>query len=118
MSYSTTEQAIRGQGSFGIHRYVLAAFSVLAAIGVQVALSPSPNLVIPLFISLLAVIVTAYFAGRGPALFATAANLLVNCYFFARPQFSSGLADSAAHSADFWRLAVFAAFGLPDTLAP
>jgi PAS domain S-box-containing protein len=107
MSYSTTEQAIRGQGSSGIHRYVLAAFSVLAAIGVQVALSPSPNLAIPLFISLLAVIVTAYFAGRGPALLATAANLVVNCYFFAAPRFSFAVADPA----DVWLLAAFAAAG-------
>ena len=102
--------------ALGIYRYILAAFWMLAGIGVQVALSPNPNLVIPLLISLLAVIVTAYFAGRGPALFATAANLLLNCYFFARPQFSSGPADlapdSAAHSADFWRLAVFTAAGI------
>ena len=93
--------------SFGIHRYVMAAFAVLAGLGVQVALSPSPNSVIPLLISLLAVIVTAYFAGRGPALFATAANLVVNCYFFTQPPFSFAVADPA----DVWRLGVFAAAG-------
>ena len=82
-------------GSFGVRRYVLAGLSVLAGIGAQAALYPSPILAIPLLVSLLAVIATACLAGRGPALFATAANLLVNCYFFAEPRFSFAVARPA-----------------------
>jgi PAS domain S-box-containing protein len=82
-------------GSFGVRRYAIAAFSVLAGIGVQTALYPSPSQVIPLLVSLLAVIATAYMTGRGPALFATGANLLVNCYFFAEPHFSFAVAKPA-----------------------
>ncbi len=81
--------------SFGSRRYVLAGLSVLAGIGAEAALYPSPSLVIPLLVSLLAVIATAYLAGRGPALFATAANLLVNCYFFAEPRFSFAVTKPA-----------------------
>ena len=56
---------------------------------------PSPNLTIPLLISLLAVIVTAHLAGRAPALFATAANFLVDWYFFAQPRLSFALPNGA-----------------------
>lgn len=78
-----------------------------ASLGVQAVLNPSPSLAIPLLVSLLAVIVTAYFTGRGPALVATAVNLLADCYFFASPQFSLAVADTS----DRWLLATFAAAG-------
>ena len=107
MNASTAAQTIHQPGSSAVRRYALAGLSLLATFVVQEALNPSPNLVIPLLVSLLVVIVTAYFAGRGPALFATAANLLVISYFFAQPRFSFAVADPA----DVWRLAAFAAAG-------
>jgi PAS domain S-box-containing protein len=100
-------QPANRQRALGTRRYALAGLSVLAGISVQVALTPSPSLVIPLLLSLLAVIVTATIAGRGPALLATAVNLLVNWYFFTQPRFSLAVLDSA----DVWRLAAFAAAG-------
>jgi hypothetical protein len=93
-------------------RYTVAGLSVLAGIGTQAALDPSPSLVIPLLVSLLAVLVTAFLAGRGPALLATAANLLVNCYFFAHPRFSFAVTDKA----DKWSLVVFAGVGIGVSL--
>ncbi len=101
---SAKAHAIRERVSLGTHRYVLAGLSVLAGIGVEVALNPSPPLTLPLLVSLFTVTVTAYLAGCGPALFATAANLLVNCYLFAEPRFSLAVADPR----DRWRLIVFA----------
>ncbi len=85
---------------------------MLAGIGVQVALNPSPTLAIPLLVSLLAVLVTAYLAGRGPALFAVAVNLLVNCYFFAYPHFSLAVAEKG----DRWSLAIFTSVGIAVSL--
>lgn len=99
-------------GSSAIHRYKLGGLSVLAGIGVQVALNPSPTLAVPLLVSLLAVIVTACLAGRGPALFAVSANLLVNCYFFAYPHFSFAVADEG----DRWSLAIFTVLGIGVSL--
>jgi PAS domain S-box-containing protein len=98
--------------SIEIHRYILAGLPVLAGIGIQVALNPSPTLAIPLLVSLLAVMVTAYWAGRGPALFAVAANLLINCYFFADPRFSFAVAGTR----DRWSLAIFTALGVGVSL--
>lgn len=99
-------------GSFEVRRYVLAGLSVLAGIGAQAALYPSPILAIPLLVSLLAVIATACLAGRGPALFATAANLLVNCYFFAEPRFSLAI----ARPADIGSLIAFGCVGIGVSL--
>lgn len=86
--------------------------SVLVTVGVELVLNPSPSFTIPLLVSLLAVILTAYFAGRDAALFATAANLLVIWYLFAEPRFSFAVADAA----DRWRLAIFAAAGISVSL--
>jgi PAS domain S-box-containing protein len=108
MNSSTVGQYARERGSLGSGRYVFAVLSVLAGIGAQVAMNPSPSLVIPLLVSLLAVIVTAYLAGSGPALCATAANLLVCCYFFAEPRFSLAVAGTE----DRWYLTIFAVLGL------
>jgi PAS domain S-box-containing protein len=69
-------------------------------------------LVLPLSVSLLAVLVTAYFAGRDAALCATAANLLVNCYFFASPRFSF----TVAAAGDTWILIIFAGVGIALSL--
>ena len=93
--------------SFGSFRYPLAGLLVLATIGLQLALNPIPTPLIPLLVSLLAVIVTAYFSGRGPALCVTAASLLANWYFFAQPRFGFAPADPP----ELWRLTVFAAAG-------
>ena len=60
----------------------------------------------------LAVIVTAYLAGRGPALCATAANVLINCYFFAQPHFSFAVADAR----DRWSLTIFTGAGIGVSL--
>jgi len=81
------------------------AGAVLLTVAVQVAINPGPPLAIPLLISLLVVVLTAYFAGRGAALFVTIANLLVNWYVFSPPRFSFAVADPA----DRWRLAIFGA---------
>jgi PAS domain S-box-containing protein len=97
-----------GPGSLGIRRYAVAGLAALAGINIQVALTPSPNLAIPLLVSLVAVIVTAYFAGRGPALFATGASLLASCYFFAYPRFSFAV----SHTGDRWSLAIFTGCGI------
>ncbi len=91
-----------------LRNYALAGMSVLASVGVQAALNPVPSLLLPLLVSLLAVIVIAYFAGRGPALFATATTLLVDYYFFAEPRLSFAVANAA----DRWGLAAFAAAGI------
>jgi PAS domain S-box-containing protein len=98
--------------SLELRRYALAGLPLLAAFGVQVALNPIPSLLIPLLVSLLAVIATAYFAGRGPALFATAATFLVDYYFFAAPRVSFAVRDPA----DRWGLAAFAAAGIVVSL--
>jgi len=89
--------------SIEIFRYPLAALLLLATAGVQAALNPSPSLAIPLLVSLLGVMVTAYLCGRGPALCAGAANLAVNWYFFAPSRLSF-----AANPADIWLLTAFA----------
>ncbi|HMD49603.1 MAG TPA: DUF4118 domain-containing protein, partial [Bryobacteraceae bacterium] len=104
--------AAKAPASLALRNYALAGLSVLASFGVQAALNPIPNLIVPLLVSLLGVIVVAYFTGRGPSLFATAANLAVNLYFFAPPRFSFVVADPA----DFWRLAAFAAAGIAISL--
>jgi PAS domain S-box-containing protein len=109
---SAAGRAVWGLRSIGIRRYAVAGLSVLAGIVVQLALNPSPSLVIPLLISLLAVIVTAFFAGCGPALFATGASLLVSCYFFAYPRFSFTVADTG----DIWGLVIFTGCGIGVSL--
>jgi PAS domain S-box-containing protein len=96
----------------GARRYALAILSVMAGIAIQAALSPSPSLIIPLLVSQLAVIVTAYLAGPVPALFATAANLAVNCHFFAHPRFSFAVAGAE----DRWLLIIFALGGIGISL--
>jgi PAS domain S-box-containing protein len=94
----------RELASIQFFRYLLAALLLLGTVGVQASLNPSPSLAIPLLISLLGVIVTAYFCGRGPALCANAANLAVNWYFFAPSRLSF-----TADPADIWLLTAFAA---------
>lgn len=97
---------------FGIHHYVLVALSVLLTVAVQRSVSPSASVAIPLLVSLLAVVLTVYFAGRRAALLATAANFVVNMYFFAEPRFSLLVANPA----DRWSLAGFAAAGIGVSL--
>ncbi len=96
-----------GRARFRIRQYGFAVLAVLLTAAAQLVI-PRPLLTIPLLIALLAIVLTAYFAGRGPALFATAANLLVNWYVFAEPRFSFAV----ARPADRWRLAIFAATGI------
>jgi K+-sensing histidine kinase KdpD len=91
------------QGSLEFRRYALAGLLLLATVGVQVALNPGPSLAIPLLAALFGVIVTAHLAGRGPAICATAANVLINWYFFAHPRFSFAVADIR----DRWSLTIF-----------
>src|SRR5580704_4890049 len=101
-----------GTPATALRNYALAGVSVLAAFGVETALNPIPSLIVPLLISLLAVIVVVYFVGRGPGLAATAANLAVNCYFFAPPRFNLAVVAPA----DRWLLAAFAAAGITVSL--
>jgi PAS domain S-box-containing protein len=96
-----------GAPATALRNYVPAGLSVLAGIGVQAALNPVPSLILPLLVSLLAVMVVAYFAGRGPGLAATAANLAVNWYIFAR---------FSVDAPDLWLLAAFAAAGTAVSL--
>jgi len=105
-------EATKTHRSLALRRYALAGFSVLAALGVQATLNPIPSLILPLLVSLLAVIVVAYFAGRGPSLAATATNLAVNWYFFAPAQSSF----NAGGPADLWRLTAFAGAGIAVSL--
>ena len=95
----------------GLRRYGSGGLAVLVSMGVQATLNPSPTVVIPLLISLLAVLVTAYFAGCGPALFTTAVSVLV-CYMLALPRYSLALANAG----DGWRLTVFAGLGIGISL--
>jgi PAS domain S-box-containing protein len=114
-SASTTGQSAIARGSLAVCCYFLAGCFVLAGIGAQLALYPISSVLIPFLpflLSLLAVTIIAYFAGRGPALFATAANLLVNWCFFASPRFSFVVSDPA----DVWRLTAFAAAGIGASL--
>jgi len=112
LASAEASDAAKTPGSLTLRRYALAGLSVLAGIGVQTALNPVPSLIVPLLVSLLAVIVVAYFAGRGPALCATALSFLVNYYFFAEPRFSFAVASPA----DRWGLAAFAATGVTVSL--
>jgi PAS domain S-box-containing protein len=109
---AATRQSTKAPRSSVIRRYALAGSSVLAGIAVQVALNPGPRLVVPLLMSLLAVMITAYLGGRGPALFATAANLAVNCFYLSPPQFRF----VASNPADAWCLAAFAVAGIGISL--
>jgi PAS domain S-box-containing protein len=96
----------------GLQHYALVALSVLLTVAVQFSVNAGRPLAIPLLVSLLAVVLTAYFAGRKAALMATAANLLVNLYFFAEPRFSFWVASPA----DRWSLAGFTAAGIGASL--
>lgn len=95
-----------------VRKYTLAGLSVLAGVSVQLALNPIPNLALPLVVSLLAVIMTAYLGGRGPALFATFANFVINCGYLSGPQFQLAV----THPADRWRLLFFAGAGVGISL--
>jgi PAS domain S-box-containing protein len=103
---SQAEDAARR--SFGVRRYALAGLSVFATLGVQLAINPIPSLLVPILVSLIGVTVTSYFGGRGPALFATAANLAVDWFLFAAPTFSFVI----LHPGDVGLLAAFGALGL------
>lgn len=91
-----------------IRRYLPAMLSVLATLAVQLALNPIPTLLIPLLVSLIGVTLTSYFSGRGPALVATAANLILDWYLFAQPSFSFVI----LRPGDRWLLAAFGAIGI------
>lgn len=95
-----------------VRNYALAGLSVLAGVSLQLALSPIPSAMVTLVVSLLAVTLTAYLGGRGPALFATAANLIVNCFYFSAPQFRFAVRDSS----NIWRLVAFACAGTAVSL--
>lgn len=91
----------------GPFRYVLAGLMVVGTIGAQMALESTPDPIVPLSASLLAVSIAAYFCGRGPALSVTVASLLANWYFLIPLRFNFVKANPAG-----WRqLIVFAAAG-------
>ena len=96
-----------------VRNYALAGLSVLPCIAVQLALKPNPNRMLPLVVSLFAVTVTAYLGGRGPALFAAFANLIINCFDTSAGQ----LRFVVAHSPEVWRLGAFAGAGIAVSLS-
>jgi PAS domain S-box-containing protein len=99
-----TQRSLRDELFLRVAGYLWAALSALAGIAMQLWIDPTSTLVLPLLVSLLAVVVTAYFAGRGPALAATAVNLAAIWFFGSLPRFSFAVSDRA----DLWRLAAFA----------
>jgi len=105
-------QAEQEPDYFAFFRYPLAGISVVATVGVQLAVNSNSHPLVPLVVSLLDVFVVAYFCGRGPALCATASNLLANWYFFSQPQYSLAIRNPA----DLWRLATFAGAGIAVSL--
>src|SRR3974390_1887862 len=86
--------------------YSLAALSVAAALGVRSLLDPVLQTYAPYLPFTLAVMVAGRFAGRGPALAATAASVLGSWYFLLDPRFSF-----VATPAQLGSLALFAVVG-------
>lgn len=109
---SAGSTAVSSKHLFGIHPYVLAALSVPTTLALQLAVNPAATLTIPLLLALLAVSLTAYFAGPGAALVVTAADLLLNAYLFSEPRFSFAVVNNG----DRWRLTIFAAAGIGISL--
>jgi PAS domain S-box-containing protein len=110
LASAAADRTTNDAGSLGVRRYLLAGSTVLAGIGLQAAVNPRPSLDVPLLVSLLAVIVTAYFAGRGPALAAVAASILADLFFLAHPRLGF------ASAGDRWRMVAFAALGTAVSL--
>ncbi|HEX5227580.1 MAG TPA: CHASE3 domain-containing protein, partial [Bryobacteraceae bacterium] len=93
-------------------RYALTFIGALVTVAAELLLGTRSPLAISLLVSLLAIVLTAYFAGRGAALCATAANLLAIWYLFATPRFSFAITDPR----DRWQLVIFAAGGVGFSL--
>lgn len=84
-----------------IARYAIAVAATAAATGLELALWPwiAPSLS-PMFTA--AVVVTAMYAGLGPALFATMLSFIVSAFFVLPPTYSFGIGGDDLH-----RLIVF-----------
>ena len=84
-----------------VKRYSIAIAATAAATGLELALWPwiAPSLS-PMFTA--AVVVTAMFAGLGPALFATTLSFVVSAFFMLPPTYSFGIGGDDMH-----RLIVF-----------
>lgn len=74
-------------------RYGMAAAAVLAALGIRLALDTVLTRHSPYLPFVLAIIVTARFGGRGPALFATALSVLLAWYFVVEPRGSFAISE-------------------------
>lgn len=77
-------------------RYAVAAAAVLAALGIRLALDPLLTRNSPYLPFILAIIVAAYFGGRGPALAAAALSVLASWYFLIDPRGSFAIVDRGA----------------------
>ena len=88
-----------------ISRYAIALAAVFAATGLRLAFKLVLGLEAPHVAFAFAVILAAWFGGRGPGLVATAVSALSFDWFFLEPIHSLAI----AHSQDIWELSLFAA---------
>src|SRR5215467_10089363 len=91
-----------------VYRYGIALLGIVAAVGVRMAVNPilGPNA--PYLPFVLALVLIARYAGRGPALAATVLSILNVAWFFAPPIYSFNVADHAARAG----LGLFAVVGI------
>jgi PAS domain S-box-containing protein len=95
----------------GPQRYAFAIAAALAAVSLRLALVPWLAYKAPFLLPVLAVMVTAQYAGRGPGLTATVLGLLAT-WFFLMPQLNSFQLDS---DADVINLVCFLLVGVTAT---
>ena len=88
-----------------IWRYTIALAAVFAATGLRLAFKLVLGLEAPHVAFAFAVILAAWFGGRGPGLVATALSALSLDWYFLEPIHSLAI----AHSQDIWELSLFAA---------
>jgi PAS domain S-box-containing protein len=93
-------------------RYSAAVLAVAVAAGMRLALDAVLVQRTPFLTFTLAIVVAAYFGGRGPGLAASALSLLTVLYLFLEPRYSFAI----AHATDTIVLALFAVSGLSITL--
>ncbi|SDD42604.1 Two-component sensor histidine kinase, contains HisKA and HATPase domains [Sphingomonas sp. YR710] len=99
-------KAMPGQGWFqGYWRYVAAAGCVAMAFAIRVSLDPMFGHVSFVFsVFYLAVVLTAYFAGAGPAIFTSIASAAIAYWAFVSPPFAFKVDPEALTSMAFFML--------------
>jgi PAS domain S-box-containing protein len=91
-----------------LFRYVLPLITVCTAVVLRLTLDPLLTWKAPFVFFILAILISARYAGRGPGLAATALSLLAGRYFFVEPRFGFRVLDPA----DIFNLALFAGVGV------